>query len=91
MSKYKIHQRSQFKRDLKICAKRGYDMTLLGAVMKKLQNGEPLDPAVNRPHPLNGTNPVHIECHIKTDWLLIYRIFGDELIFIRTGTHSDLF
>jgi mRNA interferase YafQ len=30
-------------------------------------------------------------CHIAPDWLLIYRIAGDEITFVRTGSHSDLF
>ncbi|MBB5074397.1 addiction module RelE/StbE family toxin [Bartonella callosciuri] len=29
--------------------------------------------------------------HIEPDWLLIYRIEGDKLHLVRTGTHSDLF
>ena len=33
------------------------------------------------------------ECHIEPDWLLVYKIYKEELVleFIRTGTHSDLF
>ena len=31
------------------------------------------------------------EFHIEPDWLLIYRIVKNEVIFERTGTHSDLF
>lgn len=33
------------------------------------------------------------ECHIKNDWLLVYRIHENELILelLYTGTHSDLF
>lgn len=31
------------------------------------------------------------ECHIEPDWLLIYQVTGDEITFVRTGTHSDLF
>lgn len=30
------------------------------------------------------------ECHIQSDWLLIYRIDGNDLYLTRTGTHSDL-
>ncbi len=32
-------------------------------------------------------------CHIRPDWLLVYRIKANESILnlIRTGTHSDLF
>ncbi|MBA4719488.1 type II toxin-antitoxin system YafQ family toxin [Alloalcanivorax xenomutans] len=28
---------------------------------------------------------------MEPDWLLIYRIDGDELQLARTGTHADLF
>jgi mRNA interferase YafQ len=33
------------------------------------------------------------ECHIEPDWLLIYKIdeTNKEIIFERTGSHSDLF
>ena len=31
------------------------------------------------------------EAHIEPDWLLIYRITGNELRLVRTGSHSDLF
>jgi mRNA interferase YafQ len=29
--------------------------------------------------------------HIEPDWLLIYRVVGNELQLARTGSHSDLF
>jgi mRNA interferase YafQ len=89
--KYTVRVQNQFKRDLKTCFKRRYNMLLLKEVMVKLENGIPLDPVANRPHPLGGTNPVIMECHIKADWLLEYCYFDNELIFVRTGTHSDLF
>jgi mRNA interferase YafQ len=31
------------------------------------------------------------ECHIGGDFLLIYRLDGNILIFVRAGTHSGLF
>jgi len=31
------------------------------------------------------------ECHLEPDWLLIYKLNDDEIIFERTGAHSDLF
>ena len=33
------------------------------------------------------------ECHIKPDWLLIYKFNNDELILLllATGSHSELF
>jgi len=30
-------------------------------------------------------------CHIEPDWLLIYKLTSQEIIFERTGSHSDLF
>ena len=31
------------------------------------------------------------ECHIASDWLLIYEVTETEIRLIRTGTHADLF
>jgi mRNA interferase YafQ len=42
-------------------------------------------------HPLKGNWADHRECHIGGDFLLIYRLEGHVIIFVRTGTHSDLF
>ena len=44
-------------------------------------------------HSLKGKYKSFRECHIESDWLLIYRITKKELklFLFRTGTHSDLF
>jgi len=42
-------------------------------------------------HNLIGNFIGRRECHIEPDWLLIYKIDEDFIIFERTGTHSDLF
>lgn len=44
-----------------------------------------------RDHNLTGQLIHHRECHIETDWLLIYKIEKNVIRFERTGTHSDLF
>lgn len=33
------------------------------------------------------------ECHIQSDWLLVYKVVHETLVLqlIRTGSHSDLF
>lgn len=79
-----------FKKDRRRCVKRGYDMGLLAAVVDTLLIRAPL-PSVNKDHPLTGNWASHQECHIQPDWLLIYRIDGDDLYLARTGTHADLF
>ena len=65
---------------------------MLEAVITLLANEEKL-PEKYRDHNLSGRYSSFRECHIQPDWLLIYRIDGDELelFLFRTGTHSDLF
>ena len=57
-----------------------------------LAMGQPL-PERNRDHALTGDWVGHRECHIQSDWLLIYRVEEDVLVLTmtRTGTHSELF
>lgn len=90
--KYEVKPSNQFKKDLKLAAKRGYKIELLTDVIKKLANGEVLEPKY-KDHPLSGNFGFYRECHITPDWLLIYEIDGEQLILLlsRTGTHSDLF
>ncbi|HBQ27906.1 MAG TPA: type II toxin-antitoxin system mRNA interferase toxin, RelE/StbE family [Desulfotomaculum sp.] len=59
-------------------------------VIKKLVNEERLD-ANYKDHKIIGNYKGRRECHIEPDWLLIYKITGSEIIFERTGTHSNLF
>lgn len=42
-------------------------------------------------HPLRGDYVKHLECHIEPDFLLIWTIAGEEIRFVRTGSHADLF
>lgn len=80
----------QFKKDYKLCKKRGYDMELLQSVINTLAIPEAL-PEKNKDHNLTGNYANKRECHILPDWLLMYRVEGSELVLYRTGTHSDLF
>lgn len=90
--KYLVRPTAKFQKDLKRAQKRGYDISLLTEIIKKLANGEPLLPK-NRDHALIGNYVGCRECHITPDWLLIYEIDNGEVILYltRTGTHSDLF
>jgi len=90
--KYTVKPTTKFQKDLKRAQKRGYDISLLTEIIKKLANGETL-PEKNRDHSLIGDYAGCRECHITPDWLLIYEIDNGELILYltRTGSHSDLF
>jgi mRNA interferase YafQ len=81
---------NRFAKDLKLMLKRGRDPKSLKAVMRELIEERPLDQKY-RDHFLIGNFKDRRECHINPDWLLIYRIDGNRIIFERTGTHSDLF
>ena len=82
----------KFQRDLSLAMRRGFDMDLLDNVVMMLANEEKL-PAKYRDHGLTGEYKDFRECHIKPDWLLVYRIDDEdlELYLFRTGSHSDLF
>ncbi len=90
--KYTIKPTTRFQKDVKRIQKRGYDISLLTRIIKKLANGETL-PEENRDHNLIGDYVGCRECHITPNWLLVYEIDNGELILYltRTGSHSDLF
>ena len=89
---YSVKPSSRFRKDLKLVEKRAYDVSLLTEAIKLLATGKPL-PEKYRDHELKGQWFGYRECHIISDWLLIYRVDRDILMLTlaRTGTHADLF
>jgi mRNA interferase YafQ len=81
---------AQFRRDVKLAQRRGKDLSKLRELILLLAEGQPLPPRY-KDHPLSGDWKHYRDCHIESDWLLIYKIAGDDLYLVRTGTHSDLF
>ena len=83
---------NRFRKDLKLAAKRGLRLNELNTIVNQLAAGQTL-PERNRDHALTGDYIGFRECHIRPDWLLVYRVDGDalELFLFRTGTHTDLF
>ena len=65
---------------------------LINAIVDQLAAGQPL-PDKNRDHALTGDSIGFRECHIRPNWLLVYRVDGEDLILFlfRTGSHTDLF
>jgi mRNA interferase YafQ len=80
----------QFQKDLKRMKKRGKELPKIKEVMSQLIAEEPLVERY-RDHPLIGNYKGRRECHIEPNWLLIYKLEDVNIIFERTGTHSDLF
>jgi mRNA interferase YafQ len=73
-----------------------YDMTKLKQVMLLLvANDAPLGPEW-KDHMLKGDWAGYRECHVGGDFLLIYLLDEDagpsgSVVFVRAGTHSELF
>jgi len=89
-----IERSTKFKKDFKRELKGRYRETLeseLKSILVVLMKDETLD-ARYRDHDLSGNWAGYRECHIKPDFLLIYRkLDGDILRLARLGSHSELF
>ncbi|MDO8749233.1 MAG: type II toxin-antitoxin system YafQ family toxin [Candidatus Omnitrophota bacterium] len=80
----------QFNKDVKRGKKRGKYLKRLKEIVCLLIEEKSL-PAKNKDHKLGGSFNECRECHLEPDWLLIYKIEAEDIFFVRTGTHSDLF
>ena len=91
---YSIVRSSQFKKDYKLCLKRGLNIEAFKEVIDLLSKGAVL-PQKYFDHPLQPSKDYKNcrELHIEPDWLLVYKYSNDNVILylIRTGSHSDLF
>ncbi len=91
---YSIEYTGSFKRDFKKLKKRGLPLELLQEAIDILTNTGKL-PERYRPHKLASDYVGCWECHIngpKSDWIMIWQQNDTKLtlLFLRTGTHSDL-
>ncbi len=92
MKRYEIVASRKFEKELELCRRRGFDMQKFAEVIDLLGEYGTL-PDRYRPHKLSGNFSGYWECHIKPDWLLIWKKEESilTLTLVRTGTHSDLF
>ena len=77
-------------RDLENVRKRNLNESRLYETLNILMNEGRL-PMQFRPHKLSGKYAGLWECHVASDWLLVYDITETEVIVYRTGSHTDLF
>jgi len=80
----------RFEKDLKRMLKRGKNKSKIKMILQKLIAQEKLNDKY-RDHLLIGNYKNRRECHIEPDWILIYKLETEKIVFERTGTHSDLF
>ena len=80
-----------YRKDIKRLVKRDYDLSKLYLIIQLLHDKESALPPTARPHKLSGKYGGLWECHIESDWLLIYDVTEKEVLLASTGTHADLF
>ena len=90
MSSRKLIWTKRFSEDVKRAKRRNQNLESLQKVITMLQQGDTLPQEYN-PHPLKGKYSGYMECHIESDWLLIWKLASKAVYLTRTGTHSDLF
>lgn len=90
--KYRLKETKRFQKDVRLCIKRGFPMKELKTVMEFLEETGSV-PSKYHPHKLSGNYDGFWECHIKPDWLLVWKEQDEELVLLltNTGTHSDLY
>lgn len=94
-----ISTSSRFKRDVKTCEKRHWDMKPFKATIAALaKSNEKTIPRTYRDHALSGALAGRRGVHVPTasnppkdTGVIMYEIDGDELYLYRTGTHDEVY
>ncbi len=89
---YTIFTSKKFDKSFKKCLRRGLDMSKFEKAISILRDTGSM-PSIYHPHKLSGTYDGCWECHIQSDWLLIWKQNDTRmtLLLLDTGSHSDLF
>ena len=89
--KFSVRQTNRFKKGLKRMMRRGKSREKILTVVRMLANGDTLPPQY-RDHALVGDRSGLRDCHIDSDWVLLYYYESNILVLTLTdtGTHADL-
>ena len=85
-----VHDKKRFRKDYKKLKSSGKDLKKLVTVINLLREAKGLPDKYND-HELIGNYVNHRECHIESDWLLIYQLTETHVVLVRTGSHSQVF
>ena len=58
--------------------------------LELIENDKPI-PAKYKDHTLIRYWAGRRDCHLEPDWILIYKLSDEEIVFERTGSHIDIF
>ena len=90
---------ARFSRDVKRCQKRHWDMApFKQAIVALLHSDETALASTYRDHALQGNLSGYRSLHVptrgnppKNSWVLMYRVDGREVTFVRTGSHDEVY
>ncbi|MGM9816662.1 MAG: type II toxin-antitoxin system YafQ family toxin [Lepagella sp.] len=86
-----LHPTTQYKKDYKRFRNNPTKLEKLRNILNMLQSETPIS-AENHPHMLTGNYAGFMECHIESDFLLIwFDPDTDQIDLVRLGSHSELF
>lgn len=82
---------TQFRKDYKKIANNPQKVAAFKQIANYLISDTPIPP-VHRPHSLKGKYKGYMECHIESDFLLIWIDEQKGIVeLVRLGSHSELF
>ena len=88
---WEIVYSTKFKKDLKRYKNQPERINALKTVLKQLKEQGSVN-AVYKPHMLTGEFKDCMECHVQSDFLLIWiDAMHHQIKLVRLGTHSELF
>lgn len=96
---YEAQFTSRFERDVKACKKRHWDTAALKvAIADILSSDESPLGSRYKDHALvgkfQGYRAIHVDSApnpARDQWVLMYQRTGAEIIFVRTGTHDEVY
>ena len=90
----KLEIENSYKKDLKLAIKQNLLTQEISDRLKfaidTLQIPKPLEKEYN-PHPLSGDYKGYFDCHIKGDFVLVYKLSDTALHLVRVGRHTTIF
>lgn len=93
---YQVSKTPQFVRDVKSCQKKHWELDALKDAMVRLANSDTRPLAREfKVHSLSGAWKGYQGLHVQSvknpghdKWVLVFRVAGQRLFFVRTGDHS---
>ena len=90
----KIKIEKSFKKDIEKAKKSGNyskeDFTLLKKIIENLETEKNIEPQYKR-HPLKGEMNGYEVIHIKSDWLLVFKVNKEYLNLVMIGKHTQVY